>query len=104
MHTLNPIRARALRAATPMNNIIMDALISAMEEACALANEGHTIIGLDITLGRPTIQLAATPRLAAMAETGAAAYYSFGIGQDGHRRRGGQLHNRRCVVKWYEEA
>lgn len=103
MGAVNPFRAQAIRAATPMNRLVMDALMQAMEEACRLANEGHTIIALDISLGRPTIELAATPRLAAMAERGDAAYYTFAI-RDGKRRRGGQLHGRACTVKWYEEG
>lgn len=98
----NPLQTRALRFAKPMNDVIKEAMLQALEEVCRLANEGHTIISADVALGRPRIQLAASPLLAHLVETGKAAYYTYAI-RDGKRTRQGQLHDRSCTVVWAEE-
>lgn len=94
---------RASRALRPANKILMDALLESMEEACRLANEGHTICALTIEGGRPVIQLERSAYLSALVETGKAAYCAFGIGGDGQRRRVGELLGRGgCRVMWIE--
>lgn len=98
----NPIQTRALRSAKPMNEVVKEAMLQALEEVCRLANEGHTVISADVAFGRPRIQLAASPLLAHLVETGKAAYYTYAI-REGKRTRQGQLHNRSCTVVWAEE-
>lgn len=94
---------RARRAAAPANQAVMDALLEAMQEACRLANEGHTVVGMDISGGRATLQLERSRHLANLVESGAAAYTTHAIGTDGQRRRVGELLGRgRCRVTWME--
>lgn len=102
MATTNPITARALQSAKPMNDVVKDAMLLALEEVCRLANEGHTVISADVCFGRPRIQLAASPLLTHLAETGKAGYYVHAL-REGKRTRQGQLHDRACTVVWAEE-
>lgn len=95
--------ARARQSGKSANHQLMDALLAAMEEACRLANEGHVIVGLDISAGRPTIQLERSAVLAHYVEVGKASYTTHGIDRNGQRRRVGELLGRGvCRVTWME--
>jgi hypothetical protein len=71
----------------------------------SLDREGHTVIGVDLSIGKPTIQLEATGRLAGMADGGQAAYYMRGIGANGLPfRKGTLLAYRNVNVVWFERG
>lgn len=95
---------RALRAGKPANQMVLDAALEAMTEACRLANEGHTIVALSVSRdGRPSIQLERSHYLAELVGAGKAVYCAHGIGTDGQRRRKGELLGRgKCRVTWME--
>lgn len=73
------------------------------EEAARLEADGHHPIGAGIRAGRPCIELAPTPRLAAMASRGEAAYFVRGRDEDGAWRRG-TLVGRRVTAFWTERG
>lgn len=94
---------RASRAGKKPNQVVLDAALEAMTEACLLANEGHTIVALYVTRdGRPSIQLERSHHLAELVSAGKAVYCAHGIGKDGQRRRKGELLGRGCRVTWLE--
>jgi hypothetical protein len=70
-----------------------------------LDRQGHTVVGVDLSVGRPTVQLQASARLAAMADEQRGAYYMHGVDRDGQRYRKGQLLDYRdVVVIWIERG
>lgn len=73
------------------------------EEAARLEADGHHPIGAAIRAGRPCIELAPSPRLAAMADRGEAAYCARGRDADGTWRRG-TLVGRRVMAFWTERG
>lgn len=85
------------------NTAIAAAVARVQHEVARLIEEGHVIVGVDISCGRPTIQLMATARLGAMAEAGEAAYWMCGRDDMGHYRKG-QLIHRACRVIWIERG
>lgn len=85
------------------NAAIAAAIAQVQQEVPRLIEEGHAIVGVDISCGRPTIQLMATARLGALAEAGEAAYWMCGYDQTGYYRKG-QLIRRACRVIWIERG
>ncbi len=72
-------------------------------EVARLEADGHYPIGAGIRAGRPCIELAPSPRLAALAGRGEAAYYMRGRDADGVWRRG-TLMGRRVTAFWTERG
>lgn len=85
------------------NAAISAAIAQVQQEVPRLIEEGHVIVGIDISCGRPTIQLMASARLGAMAEAGDAAYWMCGYDTMGYYRKG-QLIRRACRVIWIERG
>lgn len=82
------------------------AKLSLMECAIVMLDrEGHAVIGVDLSASKPTLQLQASARLAALAEGGQGAYYMRGIGADGLAyRKGTLLAYRNVRVVWFERG
>lgn len=95
---------RPLRAG--LNQVLLDILGRLVTQVDALIQDDHAIVGLDVSGGVATIQLAASSRLAAMADEQRGAYYMRGIGADGqHFRKGLLLGTPRGVrVVWIERG
>jgi hypothetical protein len=96
--------APALAAATAALIAVaeLDAAVAVVDR---LDRQGHTVIGVDLSVGRPTVQLQASARLAAMADEQRGAYYMHGVDRDGQRYRKGQLLDYRdVVVIWIERG
>ncbi len=73
------------------------------DEAERLEAEGLRPIGAGIRAGRPCIELATSPKLARLADTGQAAYYGHGQDDLGRWRRGTLL-RRNVTVFWTERG
>lgn len=101
---MQPNHHQPNRAARESSNAIVAKSMQALQrEINSLIDDGHVIVGVDITCGRPTIQLMSTPHLARIADDGRAAYWMRGQDQCGHYRKG-QLLDRECTVIWIERG
>lgn len=71
----------------------------------SLTREGHTVIGIDHSVSKPTIQIQSSNHLAQLANKGQGAYYMRGVGADGLVfRKGTLLLYRNVNVVWYERG
>lgn len=94
---------RRRQGAASGNQQLVDRLLAVMEETYRLANEGHTIVGLEIRDGRPVIEILPSHRLRHLAKMEhGATYIAHGI-SGGQRRSTGELLGRACRVLWIEE-
>lgn len=105
--TPNPFDARKMLPATrrrELNGLALDRMRLAISEADALMAEDHVVVGIDTLLGLPTVQLAASPRLSAMADEFQGAFWQQGVDSAGRRYRKGVLLNRTEGVRvtWIE--
>jgi hypothetical protein len=93
-------RRRALNAAT------LERMRQAISEADALMQDDHVVLGVETVHGAPTVQLAASPRLAAMADEDRGAYYMRGVDAQGQHYRKGILLGRTPGVRvvWIERG
>lgn len=99
LESVRPPHRAALNAAALSKLVLMENAIESLDR------EGHTVIGVDLSIGKPTIQLEATGRLAGMADGGQAAYYMRGVGADGLAyRKGTLLAYRNINVVWFERG
>jgi hypothetical protein len=100
------LRAAALRSRREFQNqAMLRALMRAFEATKTLIEEGHTVVGVDISTLRPTVQLQAGPRLAAMADEQHGAYFMRGVDTAGQHYRKGMLLNWQDVnVVWFERG
>lgn len=91
------------RAATNADVMVK---LSLMERAIEMLDrEGHAVIGVDLSVSKPTVQLQASAHLAALADGGHAAYYMRGVGADGLTyRKGTLLAYRNVNVIWFERG
>lgn len=89
-----------------LNRLALKRMRLAISEADALMAEDHVVIGIETLLGQPTVQLAASPRLAAMADEHRGAYYMRGVDHTGHSYRKGILLDRTPGVRvvWVERG
>ncbi len=101
---------RAHHAARPPRNAAINADVMAkltlMERAVeSLTREGHAVVGVDLLVSKPTIQIQASSHLAKLAENGQGAYYMRGVGADGLAfRKGCLLAYRNVTVVWFERG
>ncbi len=92
-------RRTAINAEALTKLVLMERAIESLDR------EGHTVIGVDMSVGKPTLQLESSAKLAAMAQDGQAAYYMRGIGANGLPFRKGILPAYRNVnVVWFERG
>lgn len=89
-----------------LNSLALERMRRAISEADALMNEDHVVVGIDTLLGLPTVQLAASPRLSAMADEFNGAFYQQGVDNRGQAYRKGVLLNRTEGVRvvWIERG
>lgn len=89
-----------------MNAIMLERLRLAVTEADALMLDDHVVVGVDVSAGVPTVQLAPSPRLAAMADEQRGAYYMRGVDATGQHYRKGLLLDRTPGVRvvWIERG
>lgn len=82
------------------------AKLSMMERAVeSLTREGHAVVGVDLSVTKPTIQIQASAHLSTLAGQGQAAYYMRGVGPDGLAfRKGVLLAYRNVSVVWFERG
>lgn len=89
-----------------LNETMLERLRLVVTETDALMLDDHVVVGIDVTAGMPTIQLAASPRLAAMADEQRGAYYMRGVDAQGQHYRKGLLLDRTPGVRvvWIERG
>ncbi len=80
--------------------------LALMERAVeALTREGHAVVGVDLSVSKPTIQIQSSAHLAKLADSGHGAYYMRGVGADGLAfRKGTLLQYRNVNVVWFERG
>jgi len=103
---ITPARLLPIQRRQELNAIALERMRLAISEADALMAEDHVVIGIETLLGMPTVQLAASPRLAAMADEQRGAYYMRGVDAAGQHYRKGLLLNRMPGVRviWIERG
>lgn len=87
-------------------NAEVSAQLALMQRAVeSLTLEGHTVVGVDLSVSKPTIQLQSSNQLQQLASRGQGAYYMRGVGADGLAfRKGTLLLYRNVNVIWYERG
>lgn len=86
-------------------DVLVDRQAPLIKAACALLEkEGHAVLAAAVAPGRPVIQIAGSPHLARMIDTGRAVYYMRGHDDHGHYRRGQLLSYRNVLVTWEERG
>jgi hypothetical protein len=90
---------------TPPNVAALQKLALLGQAIESLDREGHEVADVDLSSGKPTVQLLASAKLAAMASDGRAGYYMRGVGTDGRAfRKGILLAYRNVNVVWVERG
>jgi hypothetical protein len=104
IHTATTRLLRPSRA--QLADLALATLRTLVSEVDGLIQAGHAVVGWDYSAGLLTIQLAASPRLAAMADEQRGAYFMRGTDAHGeHYRRGQLLDSARGVrVIWIERG
>lgn len=87
-------------------NADVAAQLALMQRAVeSLTREGHAVVGVDLSVSKPTIQIQSSAHLAQLASAGQGAYYMRGIGADGLAyRKGTLLAYRNVTVVWFERG
>lgn len=82
------------------------AKLALMERAVeSLTREGHAVVGVDLSVTKPTIQIQSSSHLSNLAGIGQGAYYMRGVGADGLAyRKGVLLQYRNVNVVWFERG
>lgn len=89
---------------TPVNQLMKDGLIKAMDAVQALAENGFTVISVDLkTPSLPTVKVQECPQCKALLKKGEAVYYSFGRDGDHYGPwQEGQFKLGGCRIVWTE--
>lgn len=105
-HLANAGKMLPVERRRQLNQIALERMRLAIAEADALMADDHVVIGIETTLGLPTVQLAASPRLSAMADEFNGAFYQQGVDGTGQAYRKGVLLNRTEGVRvvWIERG
>ena len=86
-----------------MNDIMLDRLGQAKRAVVQLKRDGFTVIGMDMSLTRPVLQIQTCAACRALIEAGKAAYYRLQT-VDGVRERIAQFEVEGCKVIWAERG
>ena len=98
-HTPHTPRCAAINAEVTAQLALMQRAVE------SLTREGHAVVGVDLSVSKPTIQIQASAHLAQLAGAGQGAYYMRGVGPDGLAfRKGTLLAYRNVNVVWYERG
>lgn len=98
-HTPHTPRCAAINADVMAKLTLMERAVE------SLTREGHTVVGVDLSVSKPTIQIQSSSHLQQLANSGQGAYYMRGIGADGLAyRKGTLLLYRNVNVVWFERG
>lgn len=86
-----------------INDIMLDRLTQAKRAVVALKHEGFSVIGMDMSLTRPVLQIQNCARCRALIEQCRAAYYRWQT-VDGVREQIAQFELEGCKVIWVERG
>ncbi len=95
--------AAVMMEKTSINEIMLDRLSQAKRAVLQLKRDGFTVIGMDMSIAMPTLQIQTCSACRTLIEQGKAAYYRLQT-INGARERFAQFTVEGCRVMWIERG
>lgn len=93
----------AATAKQHINDIMLDRLTQAKHAVVSLKRDGFSVIGMDMSLTRPVVQIQTCAKCSELIQQGRAAYYRWQT-VDGMREQIAQFELEGCKVIWVERG